>query len=118
MLQDNPELHIPRRLRFSHVDYIDGIPVAPLDFVLYHKLLGWDLRSSADEEWKRDQAHDKDCKDIMSICKILHQMEIWPLSKTHMGNLYLQDFAKRAEFFAGFYKGTARKRLQAIGFDV
>lgn len=118
LLETVPELEIPHTFHRNHFVYTRGLPVAPLYFVLYHKLLGWDDRVSSNRRWKREQAHGKDHDDIISLCNIHRRRGIWPLSKAHMGRQYLQNFQTRAEEFADCYEGNERHKFQAIGFSV
>ncbi|KAG8831546.1 hypothetical protein FRC17_002997 [Serendipita sp. 399] len=118
LLQNNPDLEIPSTFHRNHFVMINQLHVAPLYFVLYHKLLGWERRIYAPQYWKRRQAHEKDHDDILELCFLLYRAGIQPLSKAHMGRLYLENFKSRAEDFAERYEGIARTRLRMIGFDV
>jgi hypothetical protein len=118
LLSTVPELEIPSTFHRNHFVYINGLAVAPLYFVLYHKLLGWQDRVYHHKRWKRDQADGKDYDDIIELCAILRRQRIFPLSKAHMGRAYLDNFSSRAEDFSSSYNGEGPSRFRAIGFDV
>jgi hypothetical protein len=118
LLSSEEDMEIPSGLSPNHFVTIRGLSVAPLYFVLYHKLLGWEVRFNHNERWKRDQANGKDYNDIIQICTLLRRQRIRPLSKVHMGRLYLQNLALRAQEFADEYGGEANSKLRSVGFDV
>ncbi|KAG8847575.1 hypothetical protein FRC20_002734 [Serendipita sp. 405] len=120
LLGDNSDAEIPRTFHRNHFVEIDGLRVAPLYFVLYHKLLGWDLRTDDRRLWKRNQANEKDYPDIIALCKIIYRLGMRPLSKGHMGREYLDNYQRRAEFIASYYNDSdlARRQLRRIGFNV
>jgi hypothetical protein len=118
LLSSEEDMEIPSSFSPSHFVTIRGLSVAPLYFVLYHKLLGWEVRVNHNERWKRDQANGKDYNDIIEICILLRRQRIRPLSKVHMGRLYLQNLALRAQEFADEYGSEANSKLRSVGFDV
>ncbi|KAG8780982.1 hypothetical protein FRC20_002735 [Serendipita sp. 405] len=121
LLGSDPAVEIPSTFHRNHFVEIDGLPVAPLYYVLYHKLLGWDIRSSDPKRhWKRKQAREKDYPDIIALCQLLYNNRIRPLSKGHMGRLYLCNYQARAEILADYYadEGQARTHLRRIGIYV
>lgn len=119
LLSTEKNLEVPDGFHRNHFVHINGLPVAPLYFVLYHKLLGWEDRVASRERWKKEKADDVDYPDIIRLCEILRQHGIYPLSKTHMGRLYKENFQRRAEYFCERYdKDLPRMRLEAIGFNV
>ncbi|KAG8831547.1 hypothetical protein FRC17_002998 [Serendipita sp. 399] len=117
LLHNNPEAEIPPSLHWNHFEWISSMPVAPLYFVLYHKLLGWEWRMGTGEGWRVHDANNKDYEDIIQLCDLLRDQSIVPLSKSHLGRAYLKEFPRRARLFANTY-GEARRRLYEIGFDV
>jgi hypothetical protein len=118
LLSTEPKLEIPRALRPIHFIYLNQLDVAPLYFVLYHKLLGWDDRVDSPEYWKRVKAAQVDYPDILSLCAIAKSEGLRPLSKSHMGRLYLDNFRARADAFVEQYGHSARTRFQWLGFLV
>ncbi|CAG8671569.1 16461_t:CDS:2 [Acaulospora colombiana] len=73
LLSSHPDLEIPWSFHRNHFVEINGLQVAPLYFVLYHKLLGWEIRINSYQLWKQYQANDKDYPDIISLCDILYR---------------------------------------------
>lgn len=111
LLSTAPGVEIPRTLRLSHFVWPYGLPVAPIYFVLYHKLLGWEKRI---ESGRLEQARDKDCPDILNLCIIAASQSVRPLSKSHMGREYLYKFWERAENFVKWYGGDSGKKFRRI----
>jgi hypothetical protein len=118
LLNDNPDLEIPWTFHRNHFVIIADLKVAPLYYVLYHKLLGWELRINSYQRWKQDQANSKDYTDIIALCDLMYRSGVRPLSKAHMGRQYLDNYQRRAEYFAETYGSIARDRLWRIGIDV
>jgi len=116
LLSDEPGLETPSSLRPSHFEYINEIPIAPLYFVLYHKLMGWDTRLDSGESWKEEKANNVDYHDILDLCDILFEEDVKPLSKTHMGKLYSENLKARADLFVEIYGRSARNKFRRIGF--
>ena len=117
LLSTEPDLEIPYSLRPSHCSFIDNLLVAPLYFVLYHKLIGWDHRVDSPDDWRREKAA-KDYQDIIGLCRCISRDRIQPLSKAHMGRLYLDNFSRRADTFVDWYGKTAGVWFRRIGFNV
>jgi len=118
LLSNEPDLETPTTLRASHFKYINQLPVAPLHFVLYHKLMGWEKRTESGETWKSKKADSTDYHDIVDLCNVCFEMGLRPLSQSHMGRSYRDTFESRAESFAGSYGRNAKKRFRKIGFSV
>lgn len=118
LLSHDPEIEIPRAFKSNHIVTKDGLETAPLDIVLYHKLLGWECRAYADEYWKRDKADGRDYEDIISLCDIMHRQRIQPLNTQRIGHAYVRRFEQRAQDFAHHYYGPTFYKLRRIGFAV
>ncbi|KIM29822.1 hypothetical protein M408DRAFT_328630 [Serendipita vermifera MAFF 305830] len=118
LLSTTPELEIPQALRPSHFVYSNNLPLAPLYFTLYHKLLGWDKRITAKASWRRKKAWVKDSPDILGLCDIAANQGLRPLSKSHMGREYRVNFQSRAQAFVRRYGGDAGEKFRRIGFRV
>jgi hypothetical protein len=118
LLPSEPDLEIPRALKSKHCEYLNSLDVAPDYYLLYHKLLGWDCRVNADEDWKVRKAHNVDYEDILFLCDVLYDQEIEPLDKSHLGARYLRNLSARAAEFCDMYGRRASKRFRKIGFDV
>jgi hypothetical protein len=118
LLQSEPAVEIPTTFHRNHFLFINDLPVAPLYFVLYHKLLGWDWRLKTGPGWRKKDAHSKDHDDIYALCLKIGKEGSLPLRKTHMGRLYKTNFFTRAAAFCNMYKGDERRAFQMIGFDV
>jgi hypothetical protein len=116
LLNSNPELEIPLQMVPSHFEYIADLPVAPLYFVLYHKLLGWEDRVNASEFWKRKRAGTRDYNHILGLCQEAWYRDVYPLSKSHMGRLYLDNFYRRADGFTDQYPVAEYFRRIGFGF--
>ncbi|KIM29828.1 hypothetical protein M408DRAFT_328632 [Serendipita vermifera MAFF 305830] len=112
------DLEIPYGLQAGHFVYSGNLPLAPLYFVLYHKLMGWDIRISSPENWKRSKASQIDAPDIISLCVIAARESLIPLSKSHLGREYLYNFHSRVEAFVSWYGDDARRLFRRIGFPV
>ncbi|PVF95465.1 hypothetical protein CPB86DRAFT_788021 [Serendipita vermifera] len=118
LLNSEPDLEIPWTFHRNHFVTIHGLQVAPLYFVLYHKLLRWDIQINSYQRWKQDQATEKDYPDIISLCNIIYRAGVWPLTKAHMGRQYLDNFEKRVDDFIETYGNKARRKFERIGFNV
>ncbi|PVG01275.1 hypothetical protein CPB86DRAFT_699861 [Serendipita vermifera] len=118
LLSSIPILEIPPSLHASHFARLHSFNVAPIYFVLYHKLFGWNLRHHAPEKWNNEKAKDVDYPDIIYLCDRIYQLRIQPLSKTHLGKQYLEKFAERAKVFCDLYGGFERRMFKRIGFSV
>jgi hypothetical protein len=118
LLSGEENMEIPSAFSPNHFVTIRGLPVAPLYYVLYHKLLGWEIRVNHNQGWKRNEANGKDYNDIIQLCTLLRRQRIRPLSKVHMGRLYLQNLESRAQDFAAEYEGEAISKLRSVGFGV
>jgi hypothetical protein len=118
LLSTAPNLEIPSSFRRSHFVHLNHLPVAPLYFVLYHKLLGWEDRVNSSEEWKQRRAAEVDHPDIISLCSIADRYGIKPLSKSHMGRVYLSNFRRRANDFLERYGGETENDFRRLGFPV
>ncbi|KAG8831548.1 hypothetical protein FRC17_002999 [Serendipita sp. 399] len=104
-------VEIPPGLTVDHVVYIDGWPVAPLEFLLYHKLLGWSKRIESFKKNKR-KAVTTDTGDIYNLCELLHSNGIDPLEAPFRSVKYNVRPRLRAKQFveyngedAGYYLG-------------
>ena len=118
LLSSEDDLETPDALHSNHFEYRNQIPVAPLHFVLYHKLMGWENRANSDEDWKREKANSTDYRDIINLCDMSFEEGLQPLSKSHLGRFYLHNFESRADSFVESYGRNARKRFRKIGFPV
>ena len=118
LLSTVPELEIPRFLIWKHFVYLNQLPVAPLHFVLYHKLLGWQERTNAQEPWKRKKARETDKDDIIGLCVIAYRNRLRPLSKSHMGGQFLDNFRRRADDFVQNHGRIARTWFRRLHFHV
>lgn len=118
LLSTNPILEIPTGLHPNHLQIINGLRVAPLYFVLYHKLFGWDLRLHSGVEWQQDRANDQDYFHIVRLCDRAYQLKLLPLSKVHMGESYLNKFQTRARSFAAQYGRRERRLFRRLGFPL
>jgi hypothetical protein len=118
LLSTTPEVEIPTSLHTNHFEVINELRVAPLYFLLYHKLVGWELRSSSGERWREEIADGQDKEDILALCDIAYEDDIEPLSKSHMGSMYLDNFARRVDLFIDEYDGAWKRKFRRIGFDV
>ncbi|CAG8683565.1 10508_t:CDS:2 [Acaulospora colombiana] len=66
LFANEPSVEIPRGLTIEQAVVLSGLPVAPLHFILYHKLLGWEDRVDAvGRPDKRQKANSKDRLDIL-----------------------------------------------------
>jgi hypothetical protein len=118
LLQSESAVEIPKNFHVKHFLWINNLPVAPLYFVLYHKLLGWQWRLKTGPGWRRKDAHTKDHDDIYRLCVKMGEEGSLPLRKTHMGRLYKDNFLVRATAFCKMYKGDEGRAFRTIGFDV
>ena len=118
LLSSEEALETPVALHSNHFEYRNQIPVAPLHFVLYHKLMGWENRAESEESWKREKANSTDYQDIINLCDMSFEEGLQPLSKSHLGRFYLHNFEYRADSFVENYGRNARKRFRKIGFPV
>lgn len=118
LLWSVPEIEILVELKKDYIEMINTLRVAPLYFVLYHKLLGWEKRKSSGEAWKEEIAHGQDKKDILRLCDIAYGSGLKPLSKAHMGKIYIDNFSRRADLFVDEYNDEGRVKLRLIGFNV
>jgi hypothetical protein len=112
------KVEIPQSLRPIHFNYVNNLPVAPLYFILYHKLLGWELNLHAREPYKRYKKAPLDHMDIIKLCNMAKRQGVRPLSKSHMGRLYLHNFRQRANRFMDHYGNDTKKVFQQVGFHV
>jgi hypothetical protein len=117
LLSTEPKLEIPHSFRHTHFVYLNQLAVAPLYFVLYHKLLGWEDRVNSREYWKRLKAVEVDYPDIIRLCIVADRDGLRPLSKSHMGRLYLDNFYDRADSFAEQYE-PGRTQFRRLGFSL
>lgn len=117
LMSDAPELEISPHLHWNHFEVIDGLRVAPIYFLLYHKLLGWEKRISSEEKYHHIKIKLRDIPHIEGLCKLARQRGQLPLSKSHMGRLYLNNLRYRAADFTHHYQGTNRLFRQ-IGFPL
>jgi hypothetical protein len=118
LLSSIPVLEIPATLYQSHFVSLHSLDVAPIYFVLYHKLFGWHLRYHAPEKWNNEKAREVDYPDVIYLCDRIYQLRIQPLTKTYLGKQYLEKFAERATLFCGIYGGLAKRMFKRIGFSV
>ncbi|KAG8763369.1 hypothetical protein FRC20_008129 [Serendipita sp. 405] len=115
LLSTNPEVEIPDGMHQNHFVYLNGLATAPLYFLLYHKLLGWDRRINSSQQWQREKATDVDYHDVLRLCDILYRKGVKPLEKTHGGKTYLALFRKRSDAFGGRYEQAVARRFEKIG---
>ncbi|PVG01342.1 hypothetical protein CPB86DRAFT_753070 [Serendipita vermifera] len=119
LFADEPEVEIPRGLTIQQAAILSNLPVAPLHFILYHKLLGWaDRVDAVKRPDKRAKARTKDRSDILQVCRLLESEDVRPLSKRHFGQLYLRRFRERARAFVERYGDEAGLAFRSIGFSV
>jgi hypothetical protein len=118
LLSNEEDLETPVALHSNHFEYWNQIPVAPLHFVLYHKLMGWENRVNSEENWRREKANSTDYRDIINLCDTSFEEGLHPLSKSHLGRFYLDNFESRVDSFVESYGRNARKRFRKIGFPV
>jgi hypothetical protein len=120
LLSNEPNVEIPRSLLPSHFVSRNGLPVAPIYFVLYHKLIGWEDRVNSLTGWRQRKAANVDYPDIINLCHIADEFDVKPLSKTHMGAVYLQNFRIRANRFMEHYdwRSTPTSAFRQLGFPV
>lgn len=118
LLSTEPAVEISPGLLNNHFEIINGLRVAPLYFVLYHKLLGWEIRVDSGEDWRVDQADSRDKSDIMRLCDIANDLDLEPRTKSHMGREYLNNFDLRVDSFINYYDGAGRRKFRKLGFDV
>lgn len=117
LLANEPAVEIPKGLRMSHAMLLNGLPTAPLDYLLYHKLLGWADRVHSPRRDKRVKARTKDYNDILQLCNRISEAQIRPLAKRYMGHYYQQKFKERArQFVARYYQ--VDKYFETIGIYV
>jgi hypothetical protein len=118
LLSSEEDLETPAALHTNHFEYSNQLPIAPLHFVLYHKLMGWENRVNSEEGWRREKANSTDYRDIINLCDMSFEEGVQPLSKSHLGRPYLLNFESRAGSFVESYGRNARKRFRKIGFPV
>jgi hypothetical protein len=119
LFANEPAVEIPRGLRIQQAVLISDLPVAPLHFILYHKLLGWtDRVNDIRRGDKQQKAHTKDRADILQVCQLLASQKVRPLSKWHLGQQYLKRYRERARAFVERYGEDARLAFRNIGFSV
>ncbi|CAG8686390.1 16154_t:CDS:2, partial [Acaulospora colombiana] len=73
LLSSIPILEIPSTFHKGHFVSLHSFQVAPIYFVLYHKLFGWNLRYHAQEKWNNEKAKEVDHPDIIYLCDRIGQ---------------------------------------------
>jgi hypothetical protein len=99
-------------------EVIRKLRVAPLHFVLFHKLLGREKRLMNHERPDQQQkAVDCDPPDIIRICSRMKRLGLRPLSEPSMSEAYKLRFTDRARNFTKHHPDT-RWRFKKIGFEL
>ncbi|KAG8822751.1 hypothetical protein FRC18_010961 [Serendipita sp. 400] len=118
LAQGDPTVEITHRLRVGHIVKREGFPVAPLKFLLYHKLLGWERRSESSLPHNQTKANTQDRNDIIDICNELYRRRYYPLRASYIGNAYKTNLERRAQSFVETYGDRERRVFRRIGFSV
>ncbi|KAG8847574.1 hypothetical protein FRC20_002733 [Serendipita sp. 405] len=115
LVSTDPKVEIPNSLGMDDTDELSGYPVAPLEFLLYHKLLGWQKRMESEYEYEREKAKTKDKNDILSLCSHLATNGLRPLDVAFGSSRYNGRLRLRSERFIREYGNEARHHLVLVG---
>ncbi|KAG8822750.1 hypothetical protein FRC18_010960 [Serendipita sp. 400] len=118
LMQSEPAVEITGRLGISHTVVKDGFPVAPLEFLLYHKLLGWERRSTSTLRHNLEKAKCQDYNDIIEVYRLIRRQQLSPLRVPYIGALYTTRLQARVQRFIISHGERERRRFRVIGFAV
>ncbi|KAG9054252.1 hypothetical protein FS842_005681 [Serendipita sp. 407] len=114
LTREDPGVEIPDELGIEHTVVPSDFPVAPLEFLLYHKLLGWQRRMRSRYPNYRETAMTKDKDDTYNLCSLLYDNGLRPMDVSFGSIDYRELLGKRADLFILKHGSEAEYHLALV----